>query len=395
MVTINKLSDIVENGLCIGCGICQSIAGSDRVEVVMTPEGRQRPVESTSPDKETLEQITAVCPGTQIHGLPDRFIEKDTIIDPIWGPYLPSSGDGAPFETGIARGYAADPEVRFKASTGGVLSALALFLLDTGRIDFVLHVAASKQQPMRSERQISFDRVQVMEGAGSRYGPTAPLVDFVEVLDREQPFAFVGKPCDINAIRNLAKTDTRVDRYCRYCLTIFCGGTSELGKSEELLDAFDVKEEQLSLFRYRGYGNPGPTRLETKDGRHFNKNYNEFWEGESGWRLQFRCKICPDPNGESADLAAFDIWPDANPQGEDEGFNGIMPRTAKGLELLEAAVEAGVLIIDRPFTAREIDVFQPHQVRKKKAVWTRLQALQQSGQLIPEVSGLRIGSIGL
>jgi len=27
MATVNNLSDIVDNGLCIGCGLCQSIAG--------------------------------------------------------------------------------------------------------------------------------------------------------------------------------------------------------------------------------------------------------------------------------------------------------------------------------------------------------------------------------
>ncbi|TIU81728.1 MAG: coenzyme F420 hydrogenase, partial [Mesorhizobium sp.] len=37
------LSEVVENGLCIGCGLCRSMAGRD-IEMVMTPEGRERPV---------------------------------------------------------------------------------------------------------------------------------------------------------------------------------------------------------------------------------------------------------------------------------------------------------------------------------------------------------------
>ena len=40
MTQINKLSDIVNNGLCVGCGICQSIAGNDKIEVTMSPKGR-------------------------------------------------------------------------------------------------------------------------------------------------------------------------------------------------------------------------------------------------------------------------------------------------------------------------------------------------------------------
>ena len=32
MTQINNLDDIVKNGLCIGCGICQSITGKDTIE---------------------------------------------------------------------------------------------------------------------------------------------------------------------------------------------------------------------------------------------------------------------------------------------------------------------------------------------------------------------------
>ena len=38
MTSINKLNDIVDNGLCIGCGLCQSIAGKENIEVLMTPK---------------------------------------------------------------------------------------------------------------------------------------------------------------------------------------------------------------------------------------------------------------------------------------------------------------------------------------------------------------------
>jgi coenzyme F420 hydrogenase subunit beta len=37
-----------------------------------------------------------------------------------------------------------------------------------------------------------------------------------------------------------------------------------------------------------------------------------------------------------------------------------------------------------------MDDFQPHQVRKKKAVWARLAGLRRMGQLTPQVSNLRL-----
>jgi hypothetical protein len=62
------LDQIVENGLCIGCGLCRSIAGSDQVDLVMTPEGRERPVARQALSATTLKRVNAVCPGTRIGG---------------------------------------------------------------------------------------------------------------------------------------------------------------------------------------------------------------------------------------------------------------------------------------------------------------------------------------
>jgi coenzyme F420 hydrogenase subunit beta len=373
---------IVESGLCIGCGLCQSIAGPDRLRVEMTAQGRLRPAVLRELDSATLARIGAVCPGLRIAGAEIERLPADIDHDPIWGP-----------ATSMVVAHAGDPEIRFRAAAGGVLSALSDLLLRSGQVEFVLHVAASRQQPMRSERQVSFDRAQVLEGAGSRYGPVAPLIDFLQVLDRGQPFAFVGKPCDISAIRNLAKHDARVDRWMKYALTLICGGESELGKSQDVLDGFGLSEDALRLFRYRGYGNPGPTRVETRDGRAFDLSYRDMWADESGWRIQSRCKICPDAIGEAADLVVGDCWPGCDPVGEDEGFNSIMVRTRAGSELYGAAIAAGAVIVDRPLGFRDFDYFQPHQVRLKKALWARLAAMRVAGLAAPAVARLRVKKI--
>jgi coenzyme F420 hydrogenase subunit beta len=374
------VAEIVEAGLCIGCGLCRAIAGPDHIEVVMTPEGRERPVVRRALDADTLRRINAVCPGVVVEAAPPDARSENANLDLIWGP-----------AERLAIGYAADPDVRHRASTGGVLTALGQFLLASGRVKFILHVAASKAAPLRTERRLSFDAASVMEGAGSRYGPSAPLIDFTSVLDRAEPFAVIAKPCDISAVRNLAKLDPRVDRYMRFALTLVCGGASELTKSEDVLTEFGVTEEQLSLFRYRGYGNPGPTRVETHDGRAFELTYQKMWEIEATWKIQARCKICPDAMGEGADLVASDVWPGGGPTGDDQGFNGIIVRTRRGLELYDAAVAAGV-ITEHPHRVgfRDFDEFQPHQVRKKRAVWARLAGMAAAGRPVPATRELRL-----
>ena len=60
-LSVNKLSDIVDNGLCVGCGICQSIAGKDKIEVTMSPKGRLEPKETNKISPDIFEKIKNVC----------------------------------------------------------------------------------------------------------------------------------------------------------------------------------------------------------------------------------------------------------------------------------------------------------------------------------------------
>jgi len=373
------LDAIVQAGLCIGCGLCESLAGPARVRIVMTPDGRERPVELEPLDVGTLRLINEVCPGLIVEGPDPAATADDVRWDTIWGPAIR-----------MVKGHAADPAVRFQGSAGGGLSALAIHLLESGKVEFILHVAASREKPMRTERHLSFDRAQVMEAAGSRYGPAAPLVDFVQLLERGRPFAVIGKPCDLAALRNLAKQDPRVDQLVRYALAFVCGGASQFEKSLELVRDFGLEEEDIALLRYRGMGNPGPTRLETRDGRAFEVTYNDLWEDEGKWLLQFRCKICADAIGELADIAVSDVWPGGGPSGEDAGFNGFIARTPKGRALLDEAERAGALVLLEEMDFRDLDYVQPHQVRKKQAVAARLAAMRDAGAATPSFTGLRL-----
>ncbi|WP_245451657.1 Coenzyme F420 hydrogenase/dehydrogenase, beta subunit C-terminal domain [Mesorhizobium waimense] len=374
-----SLSEIVENGLCIGCGLCRSLAGLGAVEMVMTPEGRERPVARQALDMSTLMRINAVCPGTRIAGPPPAQASDARLMDTVWGP-----------AERLVLGSAGDPTVQFRGSGGGVLTALGQFLLNSGRVKFILHVAASRSAPMRSERHLSFDAASVLEGAGSRYGPAAPLVDFSEILDRCEPFALIAKPCDVTAVRNLARLDRRVDELMRYALAFVCGGASDLSKSEQALQRFGLTEDELALFRYRGHGNPGLNRIETRDGRGFELSYRQLWEDEDKWMIQPRCKICPDAIGQVADIAVSDAWLNGGPAVEDEPLNGIIVRTRRGLELFDAAVAAGALTTKRETSFAELGELQSHQVRKRRAVWARLKGVEIAGKPVPVVTDLAL-----
>ena len=383
---VDRLYSIVEQGLCTGCGICQSVAGPEVVRVHKVANGYERPVVVGDLDHSTVDRIYEVCPGTRIEGLPDRLVEGSTHIDPVWGPWRR-----------IVRAWAADPVVRHEGSTGGVLTALAIYLLESGRGDLVLHARPSATEPTFGERHMSFTRADVMAGVGARYGPTAPLVDVGEVLEMGLPFAFIGKPCDVAALRNLGRHDPRVDQLVRYMLTPVCGGYMPPAATTAFLGRMGVDPSEVTGLRYRGRGCPGPTRIETADGS-TEAHYLDFWgEDESMWMLPWRCKVCPDGIGEAADLAAADTWPGGSPTREesadDPGTNAVVVRTAAGLELLEAAERDGALVVERDATPEEMSDYQPHQVRKKQAVASRYLGMLDEGLIVPVTARLRLDEL--
>ena len=372
-----SVREVVANGLCIGCGLCEAITAG-RVRMTMTTSGSLRPLPMDSFSTEEESLILSACPGVVVQSRAENGPETDL----IWGGY-----------SSMHYAWAGDPDVRFRGSTGGVLTALACHLLKSGQVQFVLHVGADPGRPMRTRWVHSETCADVIKNAGSRYGPTAPLAGLVKALERDLPFAIVAKPCDLNAVEKLAQTDERVNRLCKARLAIVCGGQSRLTKSLEFLREYGVTEKDLTVFRYRGYGNPGRTRAETIDGRAFEKTYAELWEDEAGWEIETRCKLCPDALGEAADIVAADVWPDCNPTKEDAGFNGVVIRTAAGSDLIRSAISAGDLVFGDAIAPRQFDSFQPHQVRKKQAVLARLEGLNRAGHPGLATIGLRLEEI--
>jgi coenzyme F420 hydrogenase subunit beta len=359
------------------------VAGKERVRVTKTLNGFLAPVVEGDLDHETVDRIYAVCPGTRAEGLAERLIEPDTRHDNVWGPWRR-----------MVRAWAADPEVRFEGSTGGVMTALGVYLLASKRVDFILQVKTSSSEPSFGEPTLSFSEAEVFEAAGSRYGPAAPLLDIGAALDRNQPFAFFAKPCDVAALRNYAEQDERVDRLVKYCVVMVCGGYGTPRGTVEFFKRVGIDPDSVTGLRYRGRGCPGPTRIDTPTGSH-EYHYIDYWgEDETTWTLPFRCKVCPDGIGEAADIAASDSWIGGGPNRidsvDDPGTNVLVARTRAGEELIAAAAADGALTLDYDIVPDILSVYQPHQVNKKYAVWPRHQGLRDAGRIAPQTARLRI-----
>ncbi len=354
------IDPVTRNGFCTGCGLCAAVAPKGAVSMRISREGYLRPVVNAPLTPEVTQAISATCPGITLSH-PKGTKRTDTILGPL---------------ISVQTGHAEDPEIRRQGSSGGVLSAIATHLLATGQVDFVAQIAVSHDDPLQNALQISTSRADVIRAAGSRYSPSAPLQSLRELLATGKRFAFIGKPCDVAALRQYARIDPAVDRQVPYMLSFMCAGLPSLKGTDEVISALGAKKEELASFRYRGDGWPGMAKATHKDGQTFEMDYNTSWGNILGKHLQFRCKICPDGTGEFADLVCADAWygADGYPDfTERDGRSLILARTPAGQELLSEAIEHQA-ISSTPLATEEISKMQPYQFLRKKLVLGRLLA---------------------
>jgi coenzyme F420 hydrogenase subunit beta len=345
--------------------------------MVDTPPGYARPV-GTGPIAPAAEALIAkACPGAVVAPWPDSGS-----VDPYWGPFRR-----------IATGHATDPQTRFEGSSGGALSALLIHALREGLVDRVVHIAPDPAAPTRNVTAISRTPQEVLARSGSRYTASSPLESIDAMLAEGGRFAFVGKPCDVSALRLLGQADPRVAAHVPLVVSFFCGGIPSHDGVGRILRTLGVAAEQVVAFRYRGQGWPGSARALTSAGEAYQMSYAESWGGHLSKEVQFRCKICPDAVGGVADIACADAWygdEKGYPSFEEEdGRSLIISRSQVGERLVESAVAAGALSVD-DLDVTEIIKMQPHQARRKRLVLARTAPLPLLLQPTPQMAGLRV-----
>jgi coenzyme F420 hydrogenase subunit beta len=370
------VSRVLKGSLCSGCGLCASLSdGAIRMDDASSGFLRPRQVGALNRNAEAV--IADACPGAVVAPWPEAPHSH-----PVWGPWRK-----------IATGHATDEQVRFKGSSGGAVSALLIHALRSGQVDRVVHVAADPDDPPGNIVTVSRSEAEIIRGAGSRYASSSPLADIEAALAEGGAFAFVGKPCDVSALRRLALHDPRVDKCVPLMLSFFCGGVPGRKGVRSILAVMGLKEEELASFRYRGHGWPGDAVAVARDGRTEKMSYADSWGVHLTREVQFRCKICPDAVGGVADVSCADAWygdERGYPVFEDQpGRSLVLARTIAGERLLEAAVLAGVLAA-APVGLDEVGGMQAWQAIRKGLVRARQITLALMMQPKPRSRGTRL-----
>jgi len=372
----STIERVLGSDLCAGCGACAHIA-PERVGMRLSADGFLRP-EEVSPLSSRQEQAVArVCPGVAMtqnaEGRHDHV---------LWGPIVETRS-----------GFATDPDTRFAGSSGGVITALLAHLLASGEVDHVVETTADRSRPYANTTATVTSPRQVLEAAGSRYAPSAPLADLETALRRPGRAAFVGKPCDVAALRAMAKLDRRIDEKIPIMISFFCAGVPSTKGAQKIIDEMGLREDEVVAFRYRGNGWPGHATATTGDGRTARMSYDRSWGGILSKYVQFRCKVCPDGTGGFADVVCADAW-HCDERGyplfeERDGISLVVSRTHKGEALVRAAMAAGS-IEATPVPAEAIAAMQPGQLRRKRLALARLLAVRLLTRQAPRFTGFNL-----
>ncbi len=371
---IRSFADVAAYQLCTGCGLCAFLLPERYRMLDVLDQGLRpvlRPDQTPGPDP---SELLALCPGIHLeHGDPPPGADPDLL--PAFGPVLE-----------LWEGHAADEEIRFLGSSGGAATALALFALEQEGASGVVHIGPRRDAPHLNEACISRTRAELLARTGSRYAPAAPCAILGRVLAQEGSFVFVGKPCDVAAVRAAAARDPQLERRIELTIAIFCAGTPSTRGTLELLEALGVEDpSRLKSLRYRGRGWPGRARAVFTDGRGEERtaslSYGASWGGILQRHRQWRCHLCLDHSGEFADIAVGDPWYRGIPDDE-PGLSLVVVRSERGRRFLARALDAGRLELQR-IPLDRLPASQPGFTPLRGQIWARLLALRLLGVPVP------------
>jgi len=379
-----NVSDVVSWRLCLGCGACVLACPQGALSLVNVEDDGLRPAR----DRDKCEQCGAclkVCPGLGIDA-PEAAVEAIPSLQGAWGNVLE-----------IWEGYAADPEIRFLGSSGGIATALSLFCLEKGGLAGVLHVGSEARRPLVNGPVISRCRGDLVRRAGSRYAPAAPCTGLNLLKADPARYLFVGKPCDVVALRKWQDLMPEEGRAVEAAISIFCAGTPSTLGSKRILEKLGLDPSAVTSLRYRGCGWPGRTVAGTaahagdstpgaRD--EHSMSYQEAWGDILSRHTQFRCRLCPDSTGELADISCGDPWyRDIEPG--DPGRSLVLVRTPRGRTLLHEAMETGFVRLE-PADPEILPRSQVSLLARRRALWGRLAAFRTCRVPVPCFRGFSL-----
>ena len=378
MKQIKNLHDVIKHKLCISCGACVGIApphsmrmGLDEKQGIYKPEI----VDPSAMSGSGIEFSVCPGPGLRINYMSERLFGADLPVTPEFGRY----------RSAVAA-QSTDSHILQRASSGGVMTTIALWLLEQGVIAGAT-VARFQKDPTgpRTVSYIARNRKELLHAQGSKYCPTTTNALIRECRETGGAYLFIGTPCQVGALRLAIDRDPALEKIFPFTMANFCGGYRDFRYLDGVIRNYGSRPEHNRFFRFRGGGWPGSMLAEDSRGKRSSRPYPSYVSADYVAK-QKRCVLCIDGTGQLADFACGDAWIDRFTKGAmgPGGWSIAMARSRRAQEVLDEIREAS-LIKTTPLSHEDLLYSQRYNLsskisRQKK----RMKVLKSLGRVVTQ-----------
>ena len=302
-----SLQQVVENGLCVGCGACAFLL---QKEMSINSYGEYFPDISDFPEVGRGHKAALSCPS-----LHPEFNE-DVLAGELFGKIC-AHDSRIGFNIASYAAYALEGKYRQNGTSGGMTTWIAAELLNKGLIDAVIHVKrVERKQKTDPYFRYGISRTvdEVRLNSKTRYH----VVELSEVLSHvsisDGRYLFIGVPCLSKALRRLQKIDPVINSRIPFVISLVCGHFKSINWSISLAWSGGIFPQDSTSIQYRTKGNGIPARAyvfqaQSKSGVCVQKDSAGVVGGKfnAGAMMLPACDYCDDVVGETADLTVGEI----------------------------------------------------------------------------------------
>ena len=383
MNSIPKVIDlVVNNDLCIGCGLCTYKCPSKALDMQWNEYGFLVPVLSGNCGADGA--CLTVCPFNPYpekdvkteNELADIFLTDTTLSHPKIGKYL-----------GIYAGYA--EEFRLTSSSGGIATFVFTDLLERGIVNHIFSVKESSTPGAHYEYAVSSNKQELLAASKTRYYPVTLSTVFSKIDDLDGKVAIVGVACFIKAIRLAQHSDPLLKEKIPFLVGIICGGVKSKFFTEYLSDKAGVSKDHCYKPEFRikdlnstaGDYSFGCISNENKELKTIKmRTVGDMWG--TGLFKANACDFCDDVTTELADISLGDAW--LEPFVKDgKGTSVMVTRSTIAEQIIKEGIESQKLNLEKLALDRFISSQQGSFNHRHTGLSYRISRANKKGRLIP------------
>ena len=365
---------VIKPGNCTHCGACVGLS-PELLEFRETTAGPLPHLRRSiaAADEEALSLAWAVCSGRGVP-YPDLFKACHETLPDNWlvGPYRQ-----------LFTGYAANPAIRRRGASGGVISRILIHLLETGQVEGAIVLKQGLHRPDKAAPLIARNREEVLAAAQSVYAVTPMLTLLPEMAAFEGRLAFVGLPEQVAALRMLQAAGHPAAQKVVFVAGPYTGTNMYFGAVRAFLRSQGVADNiAITSLQWRAGEWPGYLQVEVADGRVF-KAEKFYYNYLIPFYISRNCQITPDFTNELTDVSVGDAW---SPKFEASGggHSVIVARSQLAATIL-SEMQAGDELTLTPVDVNQALAMHGHMLDfKKRGTYIRLEWQQRQGKPIPE-----------